>query len=89
MTTFNTGGLRGLNDVFVHGSCLKISISVRQHRLPLAVREDNRKLVDKCLLLLKENRDIQVVYNTVFAFFIFVPNISPKSIPEFFKAFLV
>lgn len=45
----------------------KISISVGQHCLPLAVRKNNHKL--KYLLWLKENSDIQVVYDIIFPFF--------------------
>lgn len=68
VTTFSTRGLWGLNGVFVHSGCLKIMISVRQHCLPLAIREDNHKILNKCLLCLKEIWYIHVVYNTLFAF---------------------
>lgn len=77
--TFNRRELWGLNGVFVRSSCLKISTSIRQHCLPLADREGNHKLLDKCLLWLKGNWDIQVFHNMVFPFFLFVPNTFPQS----------
>lgn len=77
--TFNRRELWGLNSVFVHSSCLKINISIRQHHLPLAAREGNHKFLDKCLLRLKGNWDIQVFHNMVFPFFLFVPNTFPQS----------